>query len=964
MKDNNNNISSESRFTMPRVKSLYIDPNNIDFDSFSNMILSKLTSNITYSAIFKVKYNGTYFGMLGHQEGIRISSIYDKNSIHKLFDNLNKSIEEFYDEYSVEYLDIIQMIYVTIKDIPELKLKNINNIKLNKEFVNVQHQRYGFSSKILPLTTNLSYYGELLVGDVRLSYLQKINEEKNLLHHKQVISEEITNMFLYNRYIIINFNLTDSIIRREIFYAETGKYKGTFVDTIQGMDSFSRSKDFMVIYIKDNKVINLNAFKELPIIKYTAKAYKGSVNPLIGSIDLEAFKDNDDHVKIYAIGYVGLKEEPRTFYLNENFDSSSLLLQCFDEILTKKYDGYTFYTHNFGGYDSAFILKILKEFNNVKGYDYYKLNPRYRDNRLLSLGIMVRKELSNRKQSEASVKKEPGWIKISIVDSYTLLSNNLYDLSISFGLKITKGHFPHSFVSRDTINYVGNTPSINYWENRLNKKHKELYDKNDWGGITVKEYMKLFSKTWNLKDECIKYLNRDLTSLLNIMNTFNNYVFRNYDLQMTECSTISRLALSIFLKDYLKDSKLPIIRSNMYKDIKQAYFGGVTEVYRPYGENLYYYNVNSLYPYSSLNYIPGKSCNYIESFDVKGLELNKLFGFFYCEVETNDSYLGLLPVRRKEGIIMPNGKWSGWYLSEELKFAFENGYDLKVIKGYKFEKTFGVFNKYINEFYRLKSVTTDEVERQMAKSLLNNLLGRFGMNIDKSITELVDDKRYNELTQYKQIKSVKHIGNKKLVTHSSNISLNICESHDVDFTKTFNNDIKHNKNKGFSEERLHDVSIAISSAITSYSRVYMSKLKLDILKTGSIYYTDTDSIVTDIKLEDKYVGNEIGKLKLEHTIKEGYFISNKTYCFKTLGGKTIIRTKGLDSKSLCYEDFVKLYNGTEVEGIKIVSLRNFSEGYVNILIDKKIIISPYSYLKRDKIYKNGLWTDTKPLILT
>lgn len=362
---------------------------------------------------------------------------------------------------------------------------------------------------------------------------------------------------------------------------------------------------------------------------------------------------------------------------------------------------------------------------------------------------------------------------------------------------------------------------------------------------------------------------------------------------------------------------------------------------------MYYYDVNSLYPYSALNVMPGLSCLYIENINLNISKLiDDMFGFYYCKIRVTNGYLGLLPYRSKNGLLMPIGEYEGWYFSEELKFAFENGYDIEVIKGYKFEKTFGVFHKYINEFYKLKSSTSDKVERQMAKSLLNNLLGRFGMNIDKSITELVNDERYNELLQYKKIKSVKHIGNKRLVTHGSNVSLDICDLHDVDFNKTFNNDMKYNKKEGFSEERLHDVSIAISSAVTSYSRIYMSKLKLEILKKGSIFYTDTDSIVTDVKLEDKYVGNDIGKLKLEYEIKEAYFISNKTYCLKTFDGedddKIIIRTKGFNNKSLSYEDFKELYKGIDVKAIRSESIKNYTEGYVNILIDKAIIMSANS----------------------
>jgi hypothetical protein len=116
------------------------------------------------------------------------------------------------------------------------------------------------------------------------------------------------------------------------------------------------------------------------------------------------------------------------------------------------------------------------------------------------------------------------------------------------------------------------------------------------------------------------------------------------------------LSLNIFLKDYLLGSSIPIIKGNLYDDIKNGYYGGVTEVYKPYGTNLYYYDVNSLYPFVALNPMCSDKYTYLESFNNVGLDLNNLFGFFYCEIETTYNYLGLLPVRRLEGLVMPNGK--------------------------------------------------------------------------------------------------------------------------------------------------------------------------------------------------------------------------------------------------------------------------------------------------------------------
>ena len=68
----------------------------------------------------------------------------------------------------------------------------------------------------------------------------------------------------------------------------------------------------------------------------------------------------------------------------------------------------------------------------------------------------------------------------------------------------------------------------------------------------------------------------------------------------------------------MKDSKIPLVKKyNQYDFIKKGYYGGVTEIYRPYGENLFYYDVNSLYPFVSKNSMPGNICSYIEDFTAR-----------------------------------------------------------------------------------------------------------------------------------------------------------------------------------------------------------------------------------------------------------------------------------------------------------------------------------------------------------
>ena len=964
-----NNIKGEylsrakARFTRNRIKSLYLDPNTEDPKAFSDQVKSNFMVDVRYSVLFKVKYNDDRYAMLGPQEGFRLSAEDTDVAINSLYNNLGLSLTEFMNrkEYSVNSINLVQVLYVTVEDIPELKLKSISNVKLNKEFVKVKIAKSSFSSDILPLSVNLYYYGKLLVGDDCVKYLEVINKNKSILGHKPETLDDISSMYLYNNAcIVLNKNVSNTLITRVVYDLETGKCKAIFTDKILSKDMFTRKRGDLVITIFKDKVVRTDISKSLGIIKNKRKRFSDSAYSNIGSLDLEAYNDSEGSSKVYAIGYNVLGEKPEMFYLDRSGSSSELVIKCFNYMLQPKYHKYIYYCHNFSRYDSIFILKILTQANIDKGFEYYKLKPLYRDGNMLKLDIMIKWGLSNRKQPTIGARKEPRYTKITIIDSYALLNENLYELSRSFDIEVTKSHFPHAFVKEDTLNYKGNTPSIIYWLNAVDKVNN----------ISKEEYKELFSNNWDLRVECLNYLDKDLRSLLAIMDTFNKYIFRLYDIQMTDSLTISKLALNIFLKDYLKDSKIPVIRSNMYKDIKQAYFGGITEVYKPYGKDLFYYDVNSLYPYSALNSIPGNKCTYTEDFGFNGVysfvntNLNDLFGFFYCDIETDKSYIGLLPVRHLKGVVMPQGKWSGWYFSEELKFAATNNYKIKVIKGYNFNKLDSVFDKYVSDLYKIKSTNTGHI-KTIAKSLLNNLLGRFGMDITKPITRLVNKKVLDELLCTRVFNSppINITDNDYIVCYYPEISRDICESHDLDYAEVYNSSLGPKDMEYYNEFR--DVSLTTAAAVTSYARIYMSKIKLDILsKGGSIYYTDTDSIVTDIPLDSNIVGDKLGQFKLEGEINEAYFITSKTYClhFKERNkGKYIhIKVKGGYNGSLNKSDFIKMYDGFDVEALKRNTITNKKEGFV-LIGDKNINLNFDSYEKRDKVYSDGKWVNTSAL---
>jgi hypothetical protein len=112
----------------------------------------------------------------------------------------------------------------------------------------------------------------------------------------------------------------------------------------------------------------------------------------------------------------------------------------------------------------------------------------------------------------------------------------------------------------------------------------------------------------------------------------------------------------------------------------------------------------------------------------------------------------------------------------------------------------------------------------------------------------------------------------------------------------------------FSESRssLLPSNIAISSAITSYGRIYLSEY---LLGDYQLYYSDTDSIIIDKPLNPEKVGLNLGQMRLKYEIQEGYFLSSKIYGLKTKNNKEIIKSSGIPPNLLTFQDFIEIYQG-------------------------------------------------------
>ena len=186
-----------------------------------------------------------------------------------------------------------------------------------------------------------------------------------------------------------------------------------------------------------------------------------------------------------------------------------------------------------------------------------------------------------------------------------------------------------------------------------------------------------------------------------------------------------------------------------------------------------------------------------------------------------------------------------------------------------------IFDEYIDSLYKLKSsVSKEDPLYQISKYLLNSLYGRFGLSPEKLITEIMTGEESEEILK-----------NKINVDITTLPSGKVLVSYEEDTSETLN--ISDN------------ISVGISAAIASYSRITMSHY---IRKySDNIYYIDTDGIKIDRDLEDNEIDSkELGKFKFEYKFDLGVFASPKVY-----GGvldkdsdsiKEIVKVKGLKKK--------------------------------------------------------------------
>jgi hypothetical protein len=583
---------------------------------------------------------------------------------------------------------------------------------------------------------------------------------------------------------------------------------------VNNLSNFRRIVNNQTDYFKNNQIIIKTLKKETSFLTSIDKDKK--VNNKFMTMDIETKTINNVMIPYCICIFDGIKK--LSFYLSDYKDHNDMLIHAINSLLKRKYNGYKIYVHNLSNFDGIFIIKILSLIDNIN------IKPIIKDNKMIDIKIIF------------------GKYNIAFRDSLLMLPSSLSKLAIQFKVD-NKTIFPYNFVNdkfnkKINLNYIDNVPDFKYFNN-----------------ITLDQYIeyKLNYKIWNLKDETIKYCLQDCISLYQIIEKFNTLIFNKYSMNIHNFPTLPSLAFGIYRTHYLKDYKIPLITGQIFNDIKLSYTGGSTDMFKPYGTNIYRYDVNSLYPYAMKNN-PMPIGN-IKFFEGNILEINpNAFGFFKCEITAPSNIKHpILQTKFDTGndlrTISPLGTWTDVLFSEEIYNAMKFGYKFKILSGYTFDKEY-IFNDYVNDLYEIKqSHSKDDPMYLISKLLLNSLYGKFGMDYRLFTHNFIDDNELYDLVDNYTIDNIIPLDNNKSLV-------------------SYLDDNKY-KNILLSKDSKNNISIGIAEAITAYSRIHMTQFKNN--PNFDLYYSDTDSIYIDKELPSNFIGKELGLMKLEYNFNEATF---------------------------------------------------------------------------------------------
>lgn len=439
----------------------------------------------------------------------------------------------------------------------------------------------------------------------------------------------------------------------------------------------------------------------------------------------------------------------------------------------------------------------------------------------------------------------------------------------------------------DTLNFLpASVESLGKIIN-IQKLKKPVWLGNKPKNKTEYEYL----KKYNINDSMITY------KFMEYLH--NGFLEKNIQLNHTIASTSLWSYQKLFMERSFFTPSL-----NILEYIRKGYYGGRTEVFTTgkIKKNLFLYDVNSLYPFSMKNEFADTETlqKIVHNADIDIIK--KYHGVSYVEVNAPYMYYPILPFRdESRRLIFPFGTWKGFYPHNELIYAMDNGYEITPLSSVYYQKTFRPFDSFVDSFYSLRK--SEPENSTLYKLILNSLYGKWGQNWD-------DNFIFKPMTKLKKLPD-------NFVMEKNGWAI-LREKGKI---PAFANPI-------------------FSVYTTAYARILMHKLLIE----SDALYCDTDSVITAKKLVDS---NELGKVKLEQSIKKTILVKPKLYMYETFDDNIKIKTKGFYSKD------ISVFNNV-LEHKKVSNMR-FTKFRQTFRSDKEVLEKYNHEMEIDLLDKKRVW---------
>jgi len=812
-----------------------------------------------------------------------------------------------------------------LKSFKEVIKYNLNNIYSHYLLPEEDNMILGFIMryKILKSKKNISETVTRKANDVKKGRIQRTVKIRNINYPLSTNTIDFGNIQykVDNLTIVLDetknlkFEFDRKIDSQTIKVFKNNNLINTLVDSFIDLDNnlFKRTFNNLSYYIKDGKVIlKIKEYSPKFISKakidksFTENIYTADIETLT-KVDL----NNKRYFEAYSVAFYD-GTNAKSYYVTDFLNWNEMMHRFFSDLFALNLKDTDIYFHNLSGFDVNFLLKPLL---NIEG---------------------VKSEIMLREDKFIQIKITYGKSSFNIKDSLLLLPGSLNNLSKSFKIDTPKEIFPRKLFEKETFeaDFISDiVPDYNKYFN-LSEVSLENYN----------NYCKQFKdKSWSLKDETLKYVDIDCIALHQILIKFGNMIYNMWGIDIKHTPTLPALCFKIYRSRYMPKDTIPIITGIPYRDIKQSYTGGSTDMYIPYGENIWCYDINSLYPTAmkQYKYPVGKFISFNNQANLSISELEnllqiKLFGFL--EVEVNCPKDVLHPVLQIRREISPNsprtfspvGKFTGWFHSEEIIEALKLGYKINIVSGYLFKEA-EIFNDYVNDLYRIKvdaDKNKDQIWRLISKNLMNSLYGRFGMDqylINNTVIDK-DDLQLENLFDKAEIEDIVELGGKLLIQY---------------LPKGF-------ESYSYQENLEIDISVVIASSVTAYSRIIMMKYKNN--SNYNLHYTDTDSLYISFKSEIEKINFDkdfvdplkLGYLKIENPKENGNYIPYERFYF--LGPKFYV---GILNNEIDFS------SKTKIRGLQRAYRSFIDENKIKSLLEynrKPITMKWYKNLSESTIY--------------